>query len=91
MPEKRDRGVLASTECIQQLKAAQARQRNAKGKVWTLTDVAIESGVDTKTVSRFLNKKSKVDETTAIASRLAQFQGWGEDRSCRVLKEIDSL
>jgi hypothetical protein len=56
----RQRGVLASTECIQQLKEAQARQRNAEGKVWTLTDVAIESGVDVKTVSRFLNQKSKV-------------------------------
>jgi hypothetical protein len=40
----RQRGVLASTECIQQLKEAQARQRNAEGKVWTLTDVAITSG-----------------------------------------------
>jgi transcriptional regulator with XRE-family HTH domain len=67
MGETRDRGVLASAECIQELKAAQSRQRNAEGKVWTLTDVAIESGVDTKTVSRFLNQKSKVDETTAIA------------------------
>jgi transcriptional regulator with XRE-family HTH domain len=67
MGETRDRGVLASAECIQQLKEAQAHQRNSEGKVWTLTDVAIESGVDTKTVSRFLNQKSKVDETTAIA------------------------
>jgi transcriptional regulator with XRE-family HTH domain len=67
MGETRDRGILASTECIQKLKEAQARQRNAEGKVWTLTDIAIESGVDTKTVSRFLNQKSKVDETTAIA------------------------
>jgi transcriptional regulator with XRE-family HTH domain len=67
MGETRDRGVLASTECIQKLKEAQSRQRNAEGKVWTLTDVAIESGVDAKTVSRFLNQKSKVDETTAIA------------------------
>jgi hypothetical protein len=40
----RQRGVMASTECIQQLKEAQARQRNAEGKVWTLTDVAITSG-----------------------------------------------
>ncbi len=63
----RQRGVLASAECIRQLKEAQSRQRNAEGKVWTLTDVAIESGVDSKTVSRFLNQKSKVDETTAIA------------------------
>jgi hypothetical protein len=39
----RDRGVLASTECIQQLKEAQARQRNAEGKVWTLTDIEITS------------------------------------------------
>jgi transcriptional regulator with XRE-family HTH domain len=67
MGETRERGVLASAECIRQLKEAQARQRNAEGKVWTLTDVAIESGVDNKTVSRFLNQKSKVDETTAIA------------------------
>jgi hypothetical protein len=41
----RQRGVLASAECIQQLKEAQSRQRNADGKVWTLTDVGIESGV----------------------------------------------
>jgi transcriptional regulator with XRE-family HTH domain len=67
MGETRDRGVLASVKCIQELKEAQARQRNAEGKVWTLTDVGIESGVDAKTVSRFLNQKSKVDETTAIA------------------------
>jgi hypothetical protein len=33
MGETHDRGVLASTECIQQLKEAQARQRNAEGKV----------------------------------------------------------
>ncbi len=38
------RRVLASAKCIQQLKEAQARQRNAEGKVWTLTDVAITSG-----------------------------------------------
>jgi transcriptional regulator with XRE-family HTH domain len=66
MGETRDRGVLASTECIQQLKEAQARQRNADGKVWTLTDVAIESGLDAKTVSRFLNQTSRVSQTTAI-------------------------
>jgi transcriptional regulator with XRE-family HTH domain len=66
MGETRDRGVVGSDECIQQLKEAQSRQRNAEGKVWTLTDIAIESGVDAKTVSRFLNR-TKVDETTAIA------------------------
>jgi transcriptional regulator with XRE-family HTH domain len=32
-----------------------------------LKDIAIESGVDAKTVSRFLNQKSKVDKTTEIA------------------------
>jgi transcriptional regulator with XRE-family HTH domain len=67
MGETRDRGVLASAECIQQLKEAQARQRNAEGKVWTLTDISIESGVHSRTVARFLNQESKVDETTAIA------------------------
>jgi transcriptional regulator with XRE-family HTH domain len=73
MGETRDRGVLASTECIQQLKEAKARKRkpkdkdNTEDKIWTWEDVAIESGVDSKTVSRFLNQKSKVDETTAIA------------------------
>jgi transcriptional regulator with XRE-family HTH domain len=67
MGETRDRGVLASAECIKELKAAQSRQRNAEGKVWTQTDIAIESGVDTKTVSRFLKQTSNVDETTAIA------------------------
>jgi Bacterial regulatory proteins, lacI family len=66
MGETRDRGVLASAECIQQLKEAQAGKRNAEGKVWTLTDIAIESGVDDKTVSRFLNR-TKVDEKSAIA------------------------
>jgi hypothetical protein len=40
--EKRDRGVVGSAECIQQLNEALARQRTAEGKVWTLTDVAIE-------------------------------------------------
>jgi transcriptional regulator with XRE-family HTH domain len=67
MGETRDRGVLASADCIEKLKAAQARQRNAEGKVWTYTDVANASGVDPKTVSRFLSKKTEVDETTAIA------------------------
>ncbi len=67
MGETRDRGVLASTECVRQLKEAQARQRNAEGKVWTLTDVAIESGLDAKTVSRFFNQTSRVSRTTAIA------------------------
>jgi transcriptional regulator with XRE-family HTH domain len=66
MGETRDRGVLASAECIQELKEAQARQRNAEGKVWTQTDIAIESGVDDKTVSRFLNR-TRVDEKSAIA------------------------
>ncbi len=67
MGETRDRGVMASTECIKELKEAQARQRNAEGKVWTLTDIAIESGIHSRTVARFLNQESKVDETTAIA------------------------
>ena len=62
----RQRGVIASTECIQQLKESQARKRNAEGKVWTLTDVAIESGVDTKTVSRFLNQ-TRVDKKSALS------------------------
>jgi transcriptional regulator with XRE-family HTH domain len=63
----RQRGVLASAECIQQLKAAQARQRNAEGKVWTQTDISIASGVHRRTVGRFLRQESPVDETTAIA------------------------
>ena len=58
---------MASAECVQQLKEAQARQRNAEGKVWTLTELAIESGVHSRTVARFLNQESNVDETTAIA------------------------
>jgi plasmid maintenance system antidote protein VapI len=33
----------------------------------TLTDVAIELGVDTKTVSRFLKQTSKVDEKSALS------------------------
>jgi transcriptional regulator with XRE-family HTH domain len=67
MGETRDRGVSASTECIEKLKVAQAIQRNAEGKVWTLTDVASASGVDAKTVSRFFNQTNRVDEATAIA------------------------
>jgi transcriptional regulator with XRE-family HTH domain len=67
MGETRDRGVSASPECIEKLKVAQACQRNYEGKVWTLTDVAIASGVDVKTVSRFLNQTNKVDEATAIS------------------------
>jgi transcriptional regulator with XRE-family HTH domain len=65
MGETRDRGVLASAECIKNLKASQASQRNEEGKVWTLTDVANASGVDPKTVSRFLNQISRVDDVTA--------------------------
>jgi transcriptional regulator with XRE-family HTH domain len=66
MGETRDRGVLASVKCIQELKESQAGKRNAEGKVWTQTDIAIESGVDDKTVSRFLNR-TRVDEKSAIA------------------------
>jgi transcriptional regulator with XRE-family HTH domain len=67
MGETRDRGVSASTECIEKLKVAQAIRRNAEGKVWTLTDVASASGVDAKTVSRFFNQTNRVDEVTAIS------------------------
>jgi Bacterial regulatory proteins, lacI family len=72
----RQRGVLASTECIQQLKEAQARQRNAEGKVWTLTDIAIESGVNSRTVARFLNQESNVDETTGDVG--GEESDWGD-------------
>lgn len=67
MGETRDRGVKATEEGIQKLKTAQASQRNAEGKRWTLRDVAIESGVDERTVGRFLRQESNVDEGTARA------------------------
>jgi transcriptional regulator with XRE-family HTH domain len=67
MAETRDRGVIASTEGIQKLKAAQAGQRNADGKIWTLRDIAIASGIDERTVGRFFRRESNVDEKTARA------------------------
>jgi transcriptional regulator with XRE-family HTH domain len=67
MGETRDRGVIASTEGIQKLKASQAGQRNADGKIWTLRDIAIASGIDERTVGRFFRRESNVDEKTARA------------------------
>ncbi len=67
MGETRDRGVKATEEGIQKLKTAQASQRNAEGKRWTLRDVAIESGVDERSVGRFFRRETNVDEATARA------------------------
>jgi transcriptional regulator with XRE-family HTH domain len=62
----RQRGVLASAECIKEIKEAQARQRDYEGNVWTLTKLAIKSGVASKTVTRFLSREVNVDESKAI-------------------------
>jgi hypothetical protein len=69
MGETRDRGVLASADGIEKLKAAQARQRNTDGKVWTLRDIAIESGINDRTVRHFFRRGANVDEKTAKAIR----------------------
>jgi transcriptional regulator with XRE-family HTH domain len=65
MGETRDRGVLASSDGIQKLKSAQAGRRNTDGRIWTLRDIAIESGIEERTVGRFLRREARVDEKTA--------------------------
>jgi transcriptional regulator with XRE-family HTH domain len=65
MAETRDRGVLASPQGIQKLKAVQAGRRNTDGRIWTLRDIAIESGIEERTVGRFLRREARVDEKTA--------------------------
>jgi transcriptional regulator with XRE-family HTH domain len=65
MGETRDRGVLASPDGIQKLKAAQAGRRNTDGRIWTLRDIAIESGIEERTVGRFFRREARVDEKTA--------------------------
>jgi transcriptional regulator with XRE-family HTH domain len=65
MGETRDRGVLASLDGIQKLKAAQAGRRNTDGRIWTLRDIAIESGIEERTVGRFFRREARVDEKTA--------------------------
>jgi transcriptional regulator with XRE-family HTH domain len=65
MGETRDRGVLASPDGIQNLKAAQAGRRNTDGRIWTLRDIAIESGIEERTVGRFFRREARVDEKTA--------------------------
>jgi transcriptional regulator with XRE-family HTH domain len=65
MGETRDRGVLASPDGIQKLKAVQAGRRNTDGRIWTLRDIAIESGIEERTVGRFFRREARVDEKTA--------------------------
>ncbi len=65
MGETRDRGVLASPDGIQKLKAAQAGRRNTDGRIWTLRDIAIGSGIEERTVGRFFRREARVDEKTA--------------------------
>jgi transcriptional regulator with XRE-family HTH domain len=65
MGETRDRGILASRESIQKLKAAQAGRRNTDGRIWTLRDIAIESGIEERTVGRLFRREARVDEKTA--------------------------
>lgn len=67
MKEKRKRGVFATKEGIEKLKKAKANHRNDSGKPWAYADIAFASGLDEKTVGRFLNQKQPVDESSAIS------------------------
>jgi transcriptional regulator with XRE-family HTH domain len=58
-------GVRATTEGIVKLKQAQADRRNVDGKSWTLRDIAIESGVDERTVGRFFRQESNINDVKA--------------------------
>jgi transcriptional regulator with XRE-family HTH domain len=58
-------GVRATAEGIVKLQQAQASRINQDGNVWTLSDVAIESGVDERTVGRFFRRESDVKAVTA--------------------------
>ncbi len=58
-------GVRATAEGIKQLKQAQSVHKTYDGKVWTLLDIANESGVEERTVGRFLRQESDVKETSA--------------------------
>ncbi|MEH2167903.1 MAG: helix-turn-helix domain-containing protein [Nostoc sp.] len=67
MSERRDRGVLATEEGVERLRQALASKRNCEARSWRKLDLAIESGVDERTVRRFLNREQPVDENTARA------------------------
>ena len=67
MKEKRDRGVFATKEGVEKLKNAKANQRNGSGKPWTYADIAEETGLDEKTIGRFLRQEQPVDESSARA------------------------
>jgi transcriptional regulator with XRE-family HTH domain len=58
-------GVRATAEGIGKLKQAQSNRKTYDGKVWTLLDIANESGVEERTVGRFLRQESDVRETSA--------------------------
>ncbi len=87
MGETRDRCVFASAECIQQLKEAQARQRNAEGKVWTLTDLAIESE---KFYGRQQAKLEVKNRLGAIASQSVNIVGLRRIGKTSLLRYIRS-
>ncbi len=58
-------GVRATAEGIVKLKQAQSGHKTYDGKVWTLLDIANESGVDERTVGRFFRQESDVKAVTA--------------------------
>jgi transcriptional regulator with XRE-family HTH domain len=58
-------GVRATAEGIVKLKQAQSGHKTYDGKVWTLLDIANESGVEERTVGRFFRQESDVRETSA--------------------------
>jgi transcriptional regulator with XRE-family HTH domain len=58
-------GVRATAEGIVTLKQAQSGHKTYDGKVWTLLDIANESGVEERTVGRFFRQESDVRETSA--------------------------
>jgi transcriptional regulator with XRE-family HTH domain len=67
MGEVRDRGILLTTEGQAMLKEAMSARRDLDGKKWTFIKVSEASGVSEKTVSRFVNGKQSVDDSTARA------------------------
>ncbi len=65
MGDVRDRGIVLTAAGRAVLKEALASKRDVDGRRWTRTQVASESGIHAKTVSRFINGTHPVDETTA--------------------------
>lgn len=52
---------------IDSTKNAKANQHNVNGKPWTYADIAEETGLDEKTVGRFIRREQAVDENSARA------------------------